>query len=63
MQYRSDKYGNPVSILGFGCMRFKRKGGKIDYEKAEKEILNQLEIVKNGEFLLPSLLSFPLFET
>ena len=39
MQYRKDKYGNDVSILGFGCMRFTRKGGNIDHEKAEKEIL------------------------
>ena len=39
MQYRSDKYGNRVSILGFGCMRFQQKRGKIDLEEAEKEIL------------------------
>lgn len=39
MKYRSDKYGNPISILGFGCMRFTSKGVKLDFEKAEKEIL------------------------
>lgn len=39
MKYRSDKYGNQISILGYGCMRFTTKGGKIEYEKAEKEIL------------------------
>ena len=39
MKYRSDKYGNQLSILGFGCMRFQRKGAKIDFEEAEKEIL------------------------
>ena len=39
MQYRADKYGNPVSVLGFGCMRFTKKAGKIVYEKAEEEIL------------------------
>jgi predicted aldo/keto reductase-like oxidoreductase len=39
MQYRSDKHGNRVSILGFGCMRFQQKRGKIDLEEAEKEIL------------------------
>ena len=39
MQYRSDKYGNQMSILGFGCMRFQQKRGKIDLEEAEKEIL------------------------
>ena len=39
MQYRSDKYGNPVSLLGYGCMRFTSSMGSIDVDKAEKEIL------------------------
>ena len=39
MQYRKDKSGNEISILGYGCMRFSRKGGSIDFEKAEQEIL------------------------
>ena len=39
MKYRKDKYGNDISILGFGCMRFTQKGGKFDYDKAEREIL------------------------
>ena len=39
MKYRSDKYGNQISVLGYGCMRFSQKGGKIDVEKAEKEIM------------------------
>ncbi len=39
MNYRLDKYGNKLSILGFGCMRFKHKLGKIDIEKAEKQIM------------------------
>ena len=39
MQYRSDKYGNQLSVLGFGCMRFTRKGNRIDIDKAEKEIM------------------------
>ena len=39
MHYREDKYGNKLSILGFGCMRFQRKMGGIDYEKAEKQIM------------------------
>ena len=43
MQYRNDKYGNPISVLGFGCMRFDKKGGKIEFEKAEKEILAAYE--------------------
>ena len=39
MNYRHDKYGNDLSILGFGCMRFKSKLGKIDFQKAEHEIM------------------------
>ena len=39
MQYREDKYGNPLSALGFGCMRFRRKGGRIDLEEMERELL------------------------
>ncbi len=43
MNYRNDKYGNKLSILGYGCMRFKRSGGKIDLEKAEKQVLTAYE--------------------
>ena len=39
MNYRNDKYGNPVSALGFGCMRFPRKQGKIDFQETERQIL------------------------
>ncbi len=39
MQYRNDKYGNPISILGYGCMRFTHSGGSIDLDKAEREIM------------------------
>ncbi len=43
MKYRKDKYGNELSALGFGCMRFTTKMGKIDFEKAEREILTAFE--------------------
>ena len=39
MLYRKDKNGNEISQLGYGCMRFTRKGSGIDYEKAESEIM------------------------
>ncbi|MBQ4487064.1 MAG: aldo/keto reductase, partial [Oscillospiraceae bacterium] len=39
MQYRNDRYGEPISILGYGCMRFTKKGRNIDKDKAEKEIM------------------------
>lgn len=43
MKYRKDRYGNEISQLGYGCMRFTKKGSSIDYEKAEKEIMYALE--------------------
>ncbi len=39
MQYRKDKNGEELSILGFGCMRFQKKNGKIDIDEAEREIM------------------------
>ena len=38
MQYRKDKYGNELSILGFGCMRFQRKLGAIEKEELHFEL-------------------------
>lgn len=43
MQYRNDKYGNRISALGYGCMRFTQKAGRIELEKTEKEILAAYE--------------------
>ena len=39
MQYRKDRYGDNLSILGYGCMRFSRKGGGVDIDKTEQELL------------------------
>ena len=43
MQYRNDKYGTPLSVLGYGCMRFTKKGNSIDIDKAEKELMAAYE--------------------
>ena len=43
MIYRKDKYGNPISVLGYGCMRFSQKAGRADLEKTEKELLAAIE--------------------
>ena len=43
MKYRKDKNGNNLSILGYGCMRFTKKGNSIDIDKAEKEIMAAYE--------------------
>ncbi len=39
MQYRKDRKGRDISVLGYGCMRFTKKGGGIDLAKAEKEVM------------------------
>ncbi len=43
MQYRSDRTGTPLSVLGYGCMRFTRKGNAIDLDKAEQQLLAAYE--------------------
>ena len=43
MQYRNDKYNNPISMLGYGCMRFTKNGNSIDIDKAEKEVMTAIE--------------------
>ena len=43
MQYRKDKYGNEISALGFGCMRFQRSGGSIDMAEAERELMAAID--------------------
>lgn len=36
-----------ISILGYGCMRFVSKNGKIDFEKADKEFMRAYELGVN----------------
>lgn len=43
MNYRTDKYGNELSILGFGCMRFPSRAGIIDMAETEREIMTAFE--------------------
>ena len=47
MQYRKDKNGTSLSVLGYGCMRFTRKNGSIDIDKAENEILRGIDLGVN----------------
>ena len=39
MQYRKDRHGRELSVLGFGCMRFAKKGRSIDMEQTEAQLL------------------------
>ena len=43
MQYRKMKDGTEVSILGYGCMRFTASAGRINLDKAEKEVMLAIE--------------------
>ena len=38
MKYRPDKNGTMISQLGYGCMRFTKKGPNIDFAKAERHL-------------------------
>ena len=42
MQYRKDKKGNEISVLGYGCMRFTKKGNVVDLDKAEQELMTAI---------------------
>lgn len=43
MNYRQDRYGNALSVLGYGCMRFPRVAGQISTEDTERQILTAIE--------------------
>ena len=47
MKYRRNKKGEPISQLGYGCMRFSRKLGGVDFDKTEKELLKAYEMGVN----------------
>ena len=47
MQYRKDRHGRDISLLGYGCMRFTRGAGGIDVEKAAAEIGRAVELGVN----------------
>lgn len=43
MNYRLDKHGNKISILGYGCMRFPQTMGIINKEKTERQIMAAID--------------------
>ncbi len=43
MNYRKDRQGRDISILGYGCMRFTKTAGIIDLAKAEEEVMRAIE--------------------
>ncbi|MCD7865303.1 MAG: aldo/keto reductase [Clostridiales bacterium] len=47
MQYRKAKDGTDISILAYGCMRFSKSNGKIDLAKAEREVMEAIDLGVN----------------
>lgn len=43
MQYRKDRYGNDISVLGYGCMRFTQSITGPDFKKAESEVMAAID--------------------
>ena len=43
MEYRQGPGGEPISALGYGCMRFTKKAGSVDLDKAEAELRAAIE--------------------
>ena len=43
MKYRPGAGRDMLSVLGYGCMRFTRKGGGIDFDKAERELMAAID--------------------
>lgn len=60
MKYRNDRYGNKISLLGYGCMRFTKKGGSIDLDKAERELM---AAINQGVNYLDTAYIYPGSET
>ena len=42
MLYRRGAGEDMLSILGYGCMRFTKKGAGIDLDKAEREVMRAI---------------------
>lgn len=47
MQYRKGKDGTELSVLAYGCMRFTKTNGRIDLDKAEKELMEAVRLGVN----------------
>lgn len=43
MQYRPGAGGDQLSVLGYGCMRFTKKGGAVDLDKAGRELMAAID--------------------
>lgn len=48
MKYREDRYGQEISLLGYGGMRYTRKGTAIDIDKVKEEIAKVTKVGCTG---------------
>ena len=63
MLYRKDRKGNLISQLGYGCMRFTKNGGKIDYIHGVEVIDSLSKSADALGVLLPDMAKSELFPT
>ncbi len=47
MEFRKNKSGEEISILGYGCMRFTQTAGHIDMAKTEEELMTAYRLGVN----------------
>ena len=67
MQYRKDRKGNDISLLGFGCMRFEGSGTGEYFQKANDQVMEAIRqginyfdtayVYKNNEKVLGRILA------
>lgn len=67
MQYRKDRKGNDISLLGFGCMRFEGGGTGEYFQKANDQVMEAIRqginyfdtayVYKNNEKVLGRILA------
>ena len=51
MKYRTDRHGEQLSQLGFGCMRFQKNHGKTDMSATEEQLLRAVEMSRCDEMI------------
>ena len=58
MQYRKDRKGNDISLLGFGCMRFEGSGTGEYFQKANDQVM---EAIRQGINYFDTAYFFPFY--
>ena len=53
MQYRKDRKGNDISLLGFGCMRFEGSGTGEYFQKANDQVMEDRKSTRLNSSHMP----------